>query len=274
MSPYHTPPATTLPLTPPIPPHQPMTTKSDLPVPLHHLNIHHTFHQTTNRRTNPAPTNPYHMHHYHSWQQLRDWLTQARQTKPTALIQQKLRSNNTTDAPSLQQQLMQPIVINEAWGNAVSTTNPSHIFWVLSKNMNTLSAADDFTDWRGAAQACADYAVTVACFQETNLQWSPPLFQRVQQIFHNLPEHQAKLATSNSIEVTPSNYPPGGTYTAVLGRWTSHAHTTAQDHYGMGRWSSIEFEGKNACQIVIVTGYRSCNQQSRLGSSTFHDQQY
>jgi len=42
----------------------------------------------------------------------------------------------------------------------------------------------------------------------------------------------------------------------------------------MGRWSGIEFEGRNARQIMIVTGYRSCNQQTRLGSSTFHDQQY
>jgi len=112
--------------------------------------------------------------------------------------------------------------------------------------VNTLSAADNFADWRGATQACAEYEVTVACLQETNLQWSPPLFQCVQQIFHNLPDHQAKLATSNSIEVTPSNYQPGGTCTAVLGRWTSHARTTAQDHHGMGQWSSIEFEGENA----------------------------
>jgi len=42
----------------------------------------------------------------------------------------------------------------------------------------------------------------------------------------------------------------------------------------MGRWSGNEFEGRNARRIVIITGYRSCNQQTRLGSSTFHDQQY
>jgi len=87
------------------------------------------------------------------------------------------------DAPSIQQQLLQPTVINEAWGYAIPTTKPSHIFQVFSKNMNTLSAADNFADWRGATQARAEYKVTVACFQETNLQWSPPLFQCIQQIF-------------------------------------------------------------------------------------------
>jgi len=32
-------------------------------------------------------------------------------------------------------------------------------------------------------------------------------------------------------------------------------------------------EGKEACRIVIVSGYRSCNQQTQLGSATYHNQQ-
>jgi len=133
-----------------------------------------------------------------------------------------LTPNPTMTAPTTQQQILQPPAINEAWGDAVNTTRPSHIFCVISKNVNTLSAMDDFADWKGAAQACADYEVTVACFQETNLQWSPPLFQRVNQIFCSLPKNQAKLAMSNSTKVTPSNYQPGGTCTVVIGPWTSH----------------------------------------------------
>jgi len=41
----------------------------------------------------------------------------------------------------------------------------------------------------------------------------------------------------------------------------------------MGRWSYIEMEGKEARRIVVLTGYRSCNQNSQLGSATYHDQQ-
>jgi len=198
----------------------------------------------------------------------------AQRAKPPKSNPQMQTQIPGTPTPIIQQQLIQPTVINNVWGDTVYTTKPSQIFRILSKNVNTLSAADDFADWKGAAQACADYKVTVACFQETNLQWSPPLFQRVSKIFHSLPEHQSKIATSNSTEVTPSNYQPGGTCTAVIGPWTSHICTTAQDHHGMGRWSSIEFEGRNARRIVIVTGYRLCNQQAQLGSSTFHNQQY
>jgi len=189
-----------------------------------------------------------------------DWLTTAWKAKPPETTPPMPTQNPIMTAPTIQQQLLQPNVINEAWGDTVHTTKQSHIFHILSKNVNTLSAADNFADWQGAAQACTDYEVTVACFQETNLQWSPPLFQRVNKIFRSLPEHQAKLATLNSTEVTPSNYQLGGTM--VIGPWTSHVHTTAQDHHGMGCWSSIEFKGHNARRIVIVTGYQSCNQQA------------
>jgi len=75
-------------------------------------------------------------------------------------------------------------------------------------------------------------------------------------------------------KVTTSNYQPGGTCTAAIGHWISHAHMAMQDPHSMGQWSSIKFEGRNECWIVIATGYRLCNQQSQLGSSTFHNQQY
>jgi len=267
----------------------PATTNPPGPPPItHHLSNDYTHrpalaqrqHNTQRNHTTAQPSqthpirNPYNNHHHHTWQQLTDWLTMARKTKPPETNPSTQTPTPDKPAPVIQQQLLQPTVINEAWGDAVHTTKQSHIFRVLSKNVNTLSAADDFANWQGAAQACADYKVTVACFQETNLQWSPPLIQRVHKIFRSLPENQAKLATSNSTEVTLSNYQPGGTCTVVIRSWTSHARKTAQDHHGMGRWSSIEFEGRNARRIVIVTSYRSCNQQARLGSSTFHNQQY
>jgi len=121
--------------------------------------------------------NPYCNHHHHTRQQLIDWLTTARKAKLPETTPPMPTQNPVIPAPAIQQQLLQPTVINEAWGNAVHTTKQSHIFHILSKNVNTLSAVDDFADWQGAAQACTNYEVTVACFQETNLQWSPLLFQ-------------------------------------------------------------------------------------------------
>jgi len=140
----------------------------------------------SNTQRNPTTTQPcqqqlhrnlYSNHNHHTRQQLTNWLMAAWKSKPPATTIPPPTQNPVIPAPALQQQLLQPTVINEAWGGAVHTTKQSHIFHVLSKNVNTLSATDDFADWQGAAQACADYEVTVACFQETNLQWFPPLFQ-------------------------------------------------------------------------------------------------
>jgi len=231
MSPTSNSPAQQSPTTPPT---STSPTRPSTPLPSaatrHQPATQHTDHHHHYR----PPQNPYLNHHHHTRQQLSDWLTRARHAKPPLLSSNQQRSTPAPCPNPLQQQILSPTVINDAWGDEVVTPIPSHIFRVISKNVNTLSAADDFADWRGAAQACADYQVTVACFQETNLQWSPPLFRRVHQIFHNLPEHQAKIATSNSTEVTPSNYQPGGTCTAVIGCWTSHARTTTQDRTGMG----------------------------------------
>ncbi len=79
---------------------------------------------------------------------------------------------------------------------------------------------------------------------------------------------------SQSQEQSLANYKPGGTSTIVIGPRTTHACMDGQDPHGLGRWSYLELEGKNDKQIVFVTGYRSCNQPTRLGLSTYHDQQY
>jgi len=47
-----------------------------------------------------------------------------------------------------------------------------------------------------------------------------------------------------------------------------------QDPHGLGRWSYLELEGKNDKRMVVVTGYWLCNQPTRLGLTTYHDQQH
>jgi len=163
---------------------------------------------------------------------------------------------------------------NDHWGDHVTLDPPPHIFRVLSRNVNTLSPADNFLEWQAAAQALHEYSISVACLQETNIQWSHPILHRIRQILSVLPTRKAKLAHSSSSEVTLGNYQPGGTCTIALGRWTPRARLSEQDSHGLGRWSHIEFEGRDGRRIVVVSAYRSCSQQTRLGSGMYHDQQY
>jgi len=77
-----------------------------------------------------------------------------------------------------------------------------------------------------------------------------------------LPTKQAKIDTSNSKDTPLGNYQLGGTSTITLGRWTSRVRTADQDPHGLGRWSYLEFEGRDARRIVIVSAYQSCSQQT------------
>jgi len=90
----------------------------------------------------------------------------------------------------------------------------------------------------------------------------------------NQPNLQAKMSTLNSTKVTISIYQPGGTCISVMGKWASCIKTTRCNQSGMGHWSYHKFQGKDDQRIIIATGYQLCNQQTQLGSSTYHDQQY
>ena len=268
-------PTQTLPDTESQPPQQPAT----LSHPVHsnqqlHLPPPHNPTPTRRRRQHPPPHNPYHNNHHQTRNELTTWLRTSQRTAtgpPT--IPPPTPKPPTPDQTQPYQQQLFPSGTNEHWGDVPLLPGGEHTFRILSRNVNTLSPAEDFLEWRAAAQALSDYSITVACLQETNLQWSTPITKRIAQIFRQLPTKQTKIAVSNSSEVTTSNYQPGGTCTAILGPWLSSAKLSGQDPTGMGRWSYIELEGKEARRIIILTGYRSCNQNTKMGSATYHDQQ-
>jgi len=196
--------------------------------------------------------------------------------RPPRLTQSTLDSSSPplpTDTQPIQTTLY-PDETNNHWGDPVNMEPPPHYLCVLSRNVNTINPAENFLQWRAAAQALHAYSVGVACLQETNTQWSNPILHRVRQIMAQLPTKHAKVATSSSAEVILGNYQPGGTSTIALGRWVPRARLADQDPHGLGRWSYIEFKGGDGRRIVIVSVYRSCSQQTRLGSGTYHDQQY
>jgi len=116
--------------------------------------------------------------------------------------------------------------------------------------------------------------VDIVCFQETNVNWNPAILHQIRQILLAVLPQRAKIVVSQSKEHSLANYKPGGMSTIVLGPHTTHAWMDSYDPHGLGRWSYLEFEGSNDQWIVFVTGYRSCNQPTQLGLTTYHNQQY
>ena len=75
-----------------------------------------------------------------------------------------------------------------------------------------------------------------------------------------------------------SAYLPGGTATAILGRWSSRIMATGSDT-GQGRWSWVRLQGntdvKGKCtNIRLINAYRVCQTQVTDGSFTSYMQQY
>jgi len=224
------------PVTPQQPPSNHATTHATPSVPRHYTASpdHHTQpcnNNPPNTTTPPAQTtrpNPYHRHvtpHHCS-----PWLTQS-------TLNPSPPPSNT--APPPLQTTLYPDETNDHWGDPINMEPPPHHLRVLSRNVNTINPAENFLQWQAAAQALHAYLVGVACFQETNTQWSNPILQRVCQIMAQLPTKHAKVAMSSSAEVILGNYQPGGTCTIALGQWVPRARLADHDSHGLGCWSYI-----------------------------------
>ena len=116
---------------------------------------------TPNRPTTSAPTtNPYRQHNYHTRTDLTSWLTIARRTTNSPPIPPAQKNN--PPAQQFHQPVINPVSTSDHWGDNVNHKNHPHNLRILSRNVNTLSTADDFLDWKAATQAMTDYDVNIS----------------------------------------------------------------------------------------------------------------
>jgi len=187
---------------------------------------------------------------------------------PTTKLRTKRQPKRTLQ-PSLS-----TILANDHWGDA-PTTNPVQ-FRVISKNVNSLSTADNNLQWRGAVQAMVDMDAHVLCIQEPNLHWNDTIKQPIYRLFQRAFMH-AKISTSNSIDHNQKLqklHQLGGTFLTTLGCYAARVTATGSDDTGMGRWTYHELIGKRHKRYLIVTAYRVGNQRPVIGTNTAYTQQY
>ncbi len=175
---------------------------------------------------------------------LYDWIKpKLPETNPNQQNSNTIRSSNPTnpainDKPTKRsnhrrqhhQQQLNPTHHNDQWGDALSSSPTT--FRIASKNVNTLSPADNLLQWRGVAHSMRSYQIQSLCIQETNTKWTPHLQHRVQHIFQQTFLRSA-LSTSNSTEPS-GTYQPGGTALAIVGPHASRLLSSGQDTSGMG----------------------------------------
>jgi len=136
--------------------------------------------------THPIPVqihhpnqNPYkHTHNFHTWQDLKHWLHQARRGKDITIT-----ATNTTNTTYHTQTNMNCNPDNPWWGDTLPPEPPPHTFCIISKNVNSLNTNEDYLEWTATATAALDLKASVLCLQEPNRRWNHGIMARIQSIF-------------------------------------------------------------------------------------------
>jgi hypothetical protein len=147
---------------------------------------------------------------------------------------------------------------------------------ILFQNINGISNDSLFTDATLLHTTSSTLNVDILGLIETNIDWEK---QNVRQQC----KYAMRSKTPNKIQFssylqstanTNSTYLPGGTLTLVHSPWSSRTSSTS-DPSGMGRWSEVTLNGKDKCNITIITAYRVCDSSSSAhDSNTAYNQQW
>jgi len=96
--------------------------------------------------------------------------------------------------------------------------------------------------------------VSMFAGQETNIHWDPATHYQLYQQCRRVTPH-ILTTTSMSQEPTADWYKPGGTLMLTLNPWTSCVIAQGHDML-LGRWSYMEFVGKQDKCVIVVSGYQ------------------
>ncbi len=210
-----------------------------------------------------APDNLQRHHNYQSTKDTNAWLNTQRQ-HPNYKTHPGIQNHRKTDF-AYQQKYRKcthqtPLTCdktNDHWGNhlQLNQLDTSNRLRIISRNVNTISNAHQQLSWQAITQAALDTEADIVCLQETNTNWTTPIIRLAGQIFNKSEYRAHRIATTAGKAVNDSNYLPGGTLIAALGRWTVRVTGSGYDTSGLGRWSHLTLQGSNNISYVIVSGY-------------------
>jgi hypothetical protein len=117
-------------------------------------------------------------------------------------------------------------------------------------NMNGIKSDDN---WAQILQTLQEHNVTCFGLAETNVSFAhataKDYLKKLRQIF----KHSRHTTSKQSFKST--QYKPGGTMTAVVGKWQARVTEQGDDKRGLGQWSFLRLSSKKQ-NLVIITAYR------------------
>jgi hypothetical protein len=144
-------------------------------------------------------------------------------------------------------------------------------------NQNGFSRVNDsLPSWASTMDFLQGLNASLFAFTEPNLQWDKKMPQEAKQLQRRFFAH-GHLVTSESQLHFPTSYEPGGTCVGVNGKWTTRIDHSRSgvDPSGQGQWSYITISGKDAPDIMFISGHRVCQKAgSKAGPLTSYAQQW
>jgi len=168
-----------------------------------------------------------------------------------------------------QQRPLNPDRNNNPWGDCWALRQPTNLFRVLSKNTGTINPYH--LDFTVITTELTLLSASIFCAQETNVNWNAKTVTQLRGQCRRV-NPQLQFATSTSAEKASDWFKPGGTLTMTLNQWSGRVIQSGTDT-NLGHRSYLKLIGKHEKRLIVMSGYRVCNQQFDATSQTVTSQQ-
>jgi hypothetical protein len=143
---------------------------------------------------------------------------------------------------------------NTPFGDNIETFPDIECF--LFHNINGVK---DDTNWMQINKTMKELDVTCFGFSEINTIFRGSAFQKWNNITRKT-FRQSRIIISESEIRYEMNYKPGGSLTAVVGKWQSRISERGTNTSGLGRWSYFRISS-NKQNLIVVTAYKPIKTQ-------------
>jgi hypothetical protein len=138
---------------------------------------------------------------------------------------------------------------NLHFGDNINHNTDAECF--LFHNINGIK---DETNWVQINSMMKELNITGFGFSEINTTFRGLAYNKWNNITRKIFKHSRIIASESNI-IPDNSYKPGGTLTAITGKWQSRITAKGVDPLGLGRWSYFILSS-NKKSLVIVTAYQ------------------
>jgi hypothetical protein len=144
---------------------------------------------------------------------------------------------------------------NTPFGDNIETFLDAECF--LFHNINGIK---DGTNWVQINKTMQELDITCFGFSEINTTFRGSAYQKWNNSITRETFRRSKVITSESDIRYEHEYKPGGTLTAIIGKWQSRISEKGTDPSGLGRWSYFRISS-NKRNLIVVTAYKPLKTQ-------------